>query len=132
MSTTERILASPPVNAESKPFWDAAQEGRFMIKHCNACDSTHYYPRSICPFCFSAKTVWKEAAGTGEIYSFSVMRRVTPSYVLAYVTLAEGITILSNIVGCETDAVRIGADVKVSFVASADGQLVPVFKLLAS
>ncbi len=100
-----------------------------MLKHCTSCNSPHYYPRSICPFCFSADTVWKEAVGTGHVYSFSVMRRLKPTYVLAYVTLAEGITIVSNIVGCDPDAVRIGMAVNVTFVPSEDGQPVPVFEL---
>ena len=46
-----------------------------MIKRCTACGEAHYFPRSICPFCFSDKTVWEESSGEGEIYTFSLMRK---------------------------------------------------------
>ena len=42
---------------------------------------------SICPFCSSEKTEWREASGKGEVYSHSTMRRVPEPYALAYVTL---------------------------------------------
>ena len=46
-----RQIPAPAVTIESKPFWDAAAEGKFLIKHCNACGEDHWYPRALCPFC---------------------------------------------------------------------------------
>ena len=66
---------APQGNPETKPFWDAAGEGKLLIKRCTACGEAHYFPRSICPFCFSDKTVWEESSGEGEIYTFSLMRK---------------------------------------------------------
>ncbi|WP_082525235.1 zinc ribbon domain-containing protein [Mesorhizobium sp. Root102] len=40
------------------PFWQAAREGRFLIKHCSSCGRAHWHPRQLCPFCFSAETEW--------------------------------------------------------------------------
>ncbi len=54
---------APQGNPETAPFWEAARQGKFMIKRCTACGEPHYFPRSICPFCFSDKTVWEEASG---------------------------------------------------------------------
>lgn len=48
---------------------------------------------------------------------------------LAYVTLAEGPTLLTSIVGCAPEQVRIGAAVRLAFVPAEDGQPVPVFGL---
>ena len=56
MTETKKYPA-PVTNPETKPFWDAAALGKFMIKRCTACGEAHYFPRSICPFCFSDKTV---------------------------------------------------------------------------
>ena len=70
-----RPIPAPAVTIESKPFWDAAAEGRFLIKRCNDCGQAHWFPRALCPFCFSDKTVWEESPGEGVIYSYSVMRR---------------------------------------------------------
>ena len=125
---SERKIPAPFVNPENKPFWDAAAQGRLAIKRCNDCKQPHYYPRALCPFCFSEDTEWLDAKGTGEIYSYSVMRRGVPvPYALAYVTLDEGPTMLTNIVDCDLDALAVGQRVKLVFKPSEDGSLVPMF-----
>jgi hypothetical protein len=123
----QRIPAAPGPNVENRPFWDAAQEGRFLLKRCTGCGEAHFYPRAICPHCFSDATAWQEAAGTGVIYSFSVMRRVPAPYAIAYVTLDEGVTVMTNIADCDLDALRIGQRVRVAFRESDNGTRVPVF-----
>jgi uncharacterized OB-fold protein len=123
----ERKLVSPTPFPETRPFWEAASRGTLLLKRCTACGEHHFYPREICPFCFSEKTEWREAAGTGTIYSLSVTRRAEIPYAIAYVTLAEGPTMLTNVVDCNLDALRIGQAVKLVFKSSEDGQAVPMF-----
>jgi uncharacterized OB-fold protein len=123
----ERKIEAPEQSPETKPYWDAAAKGQLLIKKCNACGEPHFYPRSLCPFCFSGDTAWVAASGKGTIYSYSVMRRVPVPYVVAYVTLAEGPTMISNIVDCDLNAVKIGQAVKVTFKPSDGGPLVPMF-----
>ena len=127
MSGSMRPIPAPPVSPESQPFWDAAAAGRLLLKRCEACGEPHYYPRPICPFCGSDATQWKDASGRGTIYSFSVMRRVPTPYAIAYVTLAEGPTMMTNIVDCDLDAIRIGQAVKVVFKPTDGGPPVPMF-----
>src|SRR5262249_56785232 len=100
MAGSAATLPPPPVNPETKPFWDAAAQGRFLIKRCTACDEPHWYPRALCPFCGSERTEWMEASGHGTIYAYSVFRRAQIPYAIAYVTLAEGPTMMTNIVDC--------------------------------
>jgi len=124
--TTRRIPA-PSQNLESKPFWDAAKQGKFMIKRCNACGEPHWYPRTICPFCHSSDTSWQESKGEGAIYTFSVMRRNTPvPYAIGYVTLDEGPSLLTNFIDCDFDALKIGQRVKLKWSQTGEGQP-PVF-----
>jgi uncharacterized OB-fold protein len=127
MSGSERTIPAPAVSPETRPFWEAAVAGRLLIKTCTACGRPHYYPRSICPFCGSDRTEWQEASGKGTIYSYSVMRRVPAPYAIAYVTLEEGVTMMTNIVGCDLDAIRIGQAVKVVFKPTEGGPPVPTF-----
>jgi uncharacterized OB-fold protein len=87
----------------------------------------HYYPRALCPFCFSADTEWQTTSGTGTIYSYSVMRRVDAPYAIAYVTLEEGVSMMTNIVDCDLDKIRIGQRVKVVFKPTDGGPPVPMF-----
>ena len=124
--TTRRIPA-PSQNLESKPFWDAAQEGKFLIKRCNACGEPHWYPRTICPFCHSSDTSWQESKGEGVIYTFSVMRRNTQvPYAIGYVTLDEGVSLLTNFIDCDFDALKIGQRVKLKWSQTGEGNP-PVF-----
>ena len=124
--TTRRIPA-PGRNLESKPFWDAALEGKFLIKRCNACGEPHWYPRTICPFCHSSDTSWEESKGEGAIYTFSVMRRNTPvPYAIGYVTLDEGVSLLTNFIDCDFDALKIGQRVKIKWSGTGEGNP-PVF-----
>jgi uncharacterized OB-fold protein len=102
-------------NAENQPFFDAAREGKLLLKRCNACKELHYYPRAVCPFCASDRTEWLPAKGTGKIYSYSVMRRVEKPFAIAYVTLDEGVTMLTNLVDCDLDRIAIGTAVRVVF-----------------
>ena len=127
-ATMTRNIPAPAVTIESKPFWDAATEGKFMIKRCTACGEAHWYPRALCPFCFSEKTVWEESLGEGVIYSYSVMHR-SPSgpYAIGYVTLAEGPAVLTNFVDVAPDGLSIGQKVKVKFQPTENGPPVPVF-----
>lgn len=117
----------PPVSPENEAFWAGAAEGRLLIRHCRSCDAPHHYPRFHCPHCRSLELDWIEAAGTGTIYSFSVMLKAKEPYVLAYVTLPEGVTMMTNIVDCDFDALAIGQAVKVVFRQSAGGLAVPFF-----
>ena len=127
----ERKFPAPTVYPDNTAFWEATNAGKLLIKHCTACNKPHWYPRPQCPFCMSSETVWKESAGSGTIYTYSVTRRGVPvPYAIAYVRLDDGITMLTNIVDCDLDAIRIGARVKVVFRESDGGPKVPAFTLV--
>ena len=115
---------------ENAAYWEAAQRGQLLVKKCTACGRPHYYPRAICPFCASAQTEWMQSLGKGIVYSFTVVRQATQPYVLAYVTLDEGITFLTNLVRCDPGNVRIGQAVQVTFEAGDDGRQIPMFTLV--
>jgi uncharacterized protein len=127
MTNPERQIPSPTPTEVSKPFWDAAGRRSLVLKHCKACGQSHHYPRKFCPFCFSDETDWIQSSGQGVIYSFTVMRRAPVPFAVAYVTLAEGPSMLTNIVDCDFDALAIGQKVKVTFKPSTDGMLMPMF-----
>lgn len=121
-----RKIPAPRVLPESLPFWQAADEGRYLVKKCKSCGQVHHYPRDICPFCLSEDTVWQDSPGTGVLYTFSTMGKDDAAYTLAYVTLDEGVTVMSNLVDCDPAQVRIGDRVKVVFKPT-DGHAVPMF-----
>lgn len=125
----ERSFAAPMVDSANAPFWQAAGEGVLLIKRCKACGEAHWYPRPFCPHCGSGEVGWEPASGGGSIYSFTVTRKVGPvPYVLAYVTLDEGVTMLTNVVDAEMEALHIGQRVRVTFRQAEGGGAVPMFR----
>jgi uncharacterized OB-fold protein len=125
----ERSIPAPLTNPETEPFWAAAREGKFLIRACTDCGKAHWYPRAICPHCFSDKTEWREGSGRGTIYSVSVMKRAPEVYAVAYVTLEEGPTMMTNIVDCDFDTVAIGQKVTVTWRPTKDdGPPYPQFR----
>jgi uncharacterized OB-fold protein len=127
MQASETVV-HPAVSPENRAFWEAAAQGRLLIRHCETCGENHFYPRAQCRFCRSLDTSWREATGTGVIYSYTVMRKVAVPFAIAYVELSEGPMMFTNIVDCEFDALRIGQEVVVTFKAAEDGLTLPVFK----
>ena len=127
MTMAERKLPAPQPSPETEPYWQGAAQGKLMVKRCAACGEHHHYPRALCPFCFSDRTEWHEASGNGVIYSYSVMRRAPEPYAIAYVTLAEGPTMMTNIVDCDLDRLAIGQKVKATFKPTDGGPPLPMF-----
>jgi uncharacterized protein len=127
MAGDARTIPAPVVSPETEAFWAAAREGRFLLRWCTACERTHWYPRAVCPFCLGTETEWREASGEGAIYAYSAMRRAPQVFVVAYVTLREGPTMLTNICNCDPDALAIGQPVRVVFTPTEGGPPVPMF-----
>lgn len=127
MANKDRKIASPEPTVGSEAYWEGARNGKLLLRHCTSCNKVHHYPRALCPYCFSDKLDWREASGKGKVYTYSVMRRAPEPYVIAYVTLDEGISMMTNIVDCDLDKVRIDQPVKVVFKPSDNGQPVPMF-----
>lgn len=121
-----RVPPSPVPDPSTQGFWEAAREGRLLIGRNAATGRHHYPPRPICPFDDEGEVEYVPASGAGTIYTFSVMRAKVP-YVIAYVELAEGPRIMTNIVDADIEALRIGQPVRLTFVESEGGQPIPMF-----
>lgn len=120
--------SAPLMNPEAQPWFDAAAEGRLLYRHCDACGRAHHPPRSFCPHCHSARTEWRPSAGSGTVYSASTLRRGTPMpHCIAYVTLDEGVTMMTNLVGFDEATPAVGTRVQVHFVEAEGGAKLPVF-----
>ena len=124
----------------TRPFWDAANEKRLVIQHCSACDRLQHPPGRRCHQCGSdARLAWREMSGRATIYNYCVVHD-TPVRVLqdaqpfnvAVVMLDEdpGIQMYSHLPGTPADEVPVGAPVEVVFEATANGQLVPEWRVV--
>jgi len=123
----ERQIPAPPINPETANWWAAVKDGQFLIPKDNSNGELFWYPRKNSPLTGSSDISWVEASGSGIIYSHSTLWRADPAYCIAYVTLDEGVTVMSNIVDTDFAKVRIGQRVKMVFKEAVDGHPVPCF-----
>jgi uncharacterized protein len=145
MMSADLPVRKVEVTTETKPFWDATTNGQFVLPRCSACFATLWYPKGFCPLCASSSIEWVSSSGRGVIYSFSITRKGAgvwadhSPYVIAYVELEEarssgehvspkGPRVLTNIVGCDVEAVRIGMPVEVVFTPTPEGPAVYRFR----
>ncbi len=130
-------LPSPEPNADSRAYWDAAREGRLVIRQCQDCGTHHFMPRALCPSCWSDRLAWVDSQGLGTVYSLSVVHRAPTSdfgavvpYVIAMIDLDEGPRMFANIVGDAALEASIGERVEVVFETRDDGRVLPQFRRL--
>jgi uncharacterized OB-fold protein len=126
----------PNITPESQRFWEAAADGDLLLRECKDCELVYHYPRSLCPDCLSDDIVWREASGKGTVYSYSATDQVAGwpdealPHVVAYVELAEGPRIITNLVDCDLSTVEIGMPVTLRSIETEDGDIgIPVFTL---
>lgn len=125
--------AGPTITVLTKPFWDAAAEGRLKIQRCEDCGKAVFYPRPICPHCWSKRLVWLDASGKGRLKSFSEVRKPghpgwlpAAPYVVGLVKLVEGPTMLSFILP-GARAPSVGDALQLAPTAIG-GRILPAFK----
>jgi uncharacterized OB-fold protein len=126
----------PPASEVAQPFWDATREERFVLQWCADCGKPIFYPREVCPSCLRSDGLeWRDASGTGVVYAVSVqhapqmpMAAYEAPYAVAVVELAEGVRMLSTIVGTDPGAVTVGQSLTVTWEALSDGRNLPLFQ----
>jgi uncharacterized OB-fold protein len=125
----------PRLDADSRPYWEAAARGELIIQRCSECDTARFYPRLLCPKCWSDHCRWTQASGKGTIYSYSVVHRApSPAfrnsvpYVVALVDLDEDVRVFTKIHG-DRRRVHIGAPVEVCFHRVTESISLPEFVL---
>lgn len=117
-----RPLPRPPNTELTRPYWDAAKRHELMIPRCKMCDHFFFYPRSECPSCFSTEIEWTKVSGEARLHTFTIVRQpANPAfleevpYVYALVQLNEGPRMISNVVECDIDDVRVDMPLTVVF-----------------
>ena len=133
---TDAVTRPVPVPDEiSAPFFDGAREGRLMLQHCTSCGGWSFPVRERCPHCFAGTLEWKAASGRGTLYTFAIMHQVmhpgfatSVPYNVSQVDLAEGVRMITNVVGIGNDALRPGMALEVVFDDLGDGVSVPKFR----
>ena len=124
----------PVPTSITRPFWDAAKQGKLVLQHCRRCGTWQYWPRPVCIRCISRDLEWREAAGRGVVYSFTVTRLPAEGfeghepYVLVSVDLPEGTRMMAHLVNCPIERVRIGMPVRLVWEKLTEEITLPQFE----
>ena len=131
----EKPLPTP--QPESDFYWQKAREHELWLRRCDDCGKAYFYPRDICPDCFSRNTSWVQSSGRGTVYTFAIVRRsphpafhADIPYVVAIVELEDGVRVPTNLVEVEPDPakVKVGMPVVVTFDDVTEEMTLPKFK----
>ncbi|MGD6741796.1 Zn-ribbon domain-containing OB-fold protein [Streptomyces sp. BH106] len=129
----------PVPTPETAPFWDACNEGTFLLQRCRDCGKTQYHYRALCCHCWSDQVDDFASSGKGTVWTCSVVyKNNTPGYVdkLPYVVglveLEGGVKVFGNILGDAPEAVDIGTAVEITFAKADNGQMIPLFEVAAN
>lgn len=133
--TQQAPFPTPVPTPESVEFWEGCKRGELLIQQCRHCGKLRYYPRVACPWCGSEEYRWHKASGKGEVYSFIVVHPPTlPAfkdrvpYPVILVELEEGVRMISNMVDCKNEDIRIGMPVEVVFDQVSEHLTLPKFR----
>ena len=141
MADLPRDATAPVIDADAVTFWDGIAARRLLVPTCMGCGTAFYPPLPCCPQCQSELIEHVEAAGTGRLYSWVVMRRaLDPAYVervpyvVAAIALEEGARLFGELINVDIDdheALRADMAVRVIFV-ERDGRPIWAFEPVTS
>jgi uncharacterized OB-fold protein len=128
---------SPEPTGFSRPFWEATRERRLLLQYCTVAQKFQHYPRPVSIYTGRKTIEWRAVAGAGQVYAFTVTHRAPPAfrgrepYIVATIELDEKVRLMSNVVECGPDDVRVGSRVRLAWAPVGGGFNFPVFELCA-
>ncbi|MFD5326085.1 bifunctional MaoC family dehydratase N-terminal/OB-fold nucleic acid binding domain-containing protein [Streptomyces sp. NPDC127092] len=127
----------PVINRDNAGFWEGVAEHRLLVQRCTDCASLRFPWLPGCNACGSRAWDTVESSGEGTVYSYVVMHHppfpaFDPPYAVGLIELAEGVRMISNVVGVPYDKVRIGMPVRLEFLRVDEELELPVFRPTAA
>ncbi|CAM5231068.1 Zn-ribbon domain-containing OB-fold protein [Rhodanobacter lindaniclasticus] len=121
MNTTIAKPVPRPI-ATTQPYWDGLRQHKVFIQYSPSTRRWVFYPRVLAPGSLAADLEWREVAGTGTLYTFTVARYPTaPAWkddvpqLLGVVQLDEGPRMTTELVNVAPEALVVGMRVRPVF-----------------
>ena len=132
---TKPPIPAPTPQPEWDYYWEKTKQHELWLMRCKDCNQAYFYPRPICPSCFSRNTEWFQSSGKGTVYTFAIVHRApttafTAPYVVAYIELEDGVRLPTNLIDVEPDPehVKIGMACEVVYEDISDTISLPKFR----
>jgi uncharacterized OB-fold protein len=127
-----RVL--PRLTPANRPFWTGGAEGELRFQRCTDCGCYVHPPSPRCPRCLGKALRPEAVSGRGHVLTFTwnhkewIPGQAVP-YAIAIVELVEqqGLRLMTEIVRCTPEQLRIGLPVRVVFEAQGEVH-VPLFE----
>lgn len=147
MTTANYRRPLPRIRESTKPFWDACKKHELRVQKCTNCGTFRFPYRPMCASCNSTKYEWAKVNGTGQIFSFITVPafpmggspmgtwpRDDYPINIAIIELPDAgkVHIVSNIVDCPFDKIKVGMPVELVFEDVTNDITLPKFKPSAS
>jgi uncharacterized OB-fold protein len=138
----KELRPRPVVNRDNAGFWEGVARHELLIQRCTGCGTLRFPWLPGCNSCGSPDWDTVEASGEGTVYSYVVMHHppfpaftasdhaaaAAGPFAVGLIELAEGVRIISNVVGVPYDKVRVGMPVRLCFRQYDDELVLPVFQ----
>jgi uncharacterized OB-fold protein/acyl dehydratase len=123
----------PPLGHDNAWWWEGIACGELLIQRCRGCAALRHPPRPMCGTCQSTEWDTVVAQGRGTVYSYTIVHHPKfPGFeypiACGLIELAEGTRIVSNVVGCAPEEIRIGMPVALSIENVDDDMKLPLFR----
>lgn len=124
---------APIMTLDAKFFWDGADREEFLGQRCGDCQRFRFPPGPMCPHCHSLRREEVPLSGYGTVHGWTIPRHPAPfgfkeAPIVIIVQLAEGLRMVSNLVGVAYEDVRQDMEVEVCFEPTMNNHKVPVFR----
>ena len=128
------FVLRPTVNRDSAYFWEGTRSGELRIQKCAACGALRHPPGPTCPVCLAFEREYVVASGRGTVYSYVVhWHPPVPGkelpILLALVDLEEGVRMVAELRGVQTEGIEIGMVVQADFERVDDELTLPVWRV---
>jgi uncharacterized OB-fold protein len=114
---------------DTKGFWEAAQRKELVVRACSSCGTVLHAPTPYCTACASWDTTWRTVAGTGTVYSWSVVEHQThPAFPVPFTLVLVQLDdaparLIGHLAG--RPALSAGQAMRVRWDEREDGTIVP-------
>lgn len=117
-------------------FYEACARGTLAVQVCRR-EHLTWPPRPRCVVCHLPIVGWRDVAGSGRLYSWTVIHRTREAgfahrvpYIVGIVALDEhpSVRFVGLLAGVPPDALRVGLPLQVGFAAAAGDRAQPEWR----
>ncbi len=125
---------------EGAPFWEGTRLGEIRFTKCGDCNRFHWYPCTVCPFCYSSNIEWQALTSQPKLFTWTYVNYKLPIVtirgplivILVEFEEAPGCYLTSDLVECRPEDVYVGMPLEVVFQKVDDKLTIPLFRPLES